>query len=55
MGQLDKLPIGVGDGLDVVQKILWHKTMQVSVNKHDQLDISALARAQPVKVSRASA
>ena len=36
----------------MVGKILWHQTMQASVDEHSQLEVSAFQRLQPVKVSQ---
>jgi len=43
--------VGISDALDVVGKIPWYQTMQSLVNEHSQLEIDALQRPQPVKVS----
>ena len=50
--QPETVAVGIGDALDVVGKILWHQSMQASVNEHSQLEIYALHRPQPLKVSQ---
>ena len=50
--RLEMVAIRISDELDVVGKILWHQTMQASVDKHSQLEVDAFRRPQPVKVSQ---
>jgi len=42
----------LGNALDAVGKISWHQTMQASVSEHNQHEIDAFLRLQPVKVSQ---
>jgi len=41
--------VGISDKLDVVGKIPWRQTVQVSVDEHSQLEVDAFRRPQPVK------
>jgi len=44
--------VEIDNALDVVKKVLWHQTMEASINKHSQVEIDAFRRLQPVKVSQ---